>query len=342
MYKLAALLILFAGSAMAQIPTPQVPLTGTPGSAGNFPFLNSGTVNMPADTNLTLTFPNTTGISYTFTSSVSLTAQRSIVWPAGRFTANFCNYTTGSQSLQIIGPSGTGAVIANGTCQWAKFDGTNWVTIGPAGGGGITGSAASGTYAIGASSSAIAPGSISEVSSVTTFAHPVQVSASGASQAAFTYNSTPLVPGSATTAVYGVDSSGFAVGSEAGGSASRFCTAANLACAGSALPSQSVTFAVSAGTFTATCQSGYTCTSLGGMAIINGTWANTDAASINWSTFVPTTSQTCIATQSYLDSATTSYAISSQPPSGTQFQFNFHAAAGSTSNLYIQWACVPK
>jgi hypothetical protein len=51
------------------------------------------------------------------------------------------------------------------------------------------------------------------------------------SQMTMTYSAGhPLVPGSATSAVYGVDASGFAVGSEAGAAASRFCTAANGVC----------------------------------------------------------------------------------------------------------------
>lgn len=54
---------------------------------------------------------------------------------------------------------------------------------------------------------------------------------SGPSQFAATYNSTPLAPGSATTAVYGVNSSGQAVISEAGGAAARVCDATNGVCA---------------------------------------------------------------------------------------------------------------
>jgi hypothetical protein len=49
---------------------------------------------------------------------------------------------------------------------------------------------------------------------------------------AFTYNATPLVPGGATDAVFGVDSSGHAVVSESTAAASRICTAANGQCPG--------------------------------------------------------------------------------------------------------------
>jgi hypothetical protein len=65
-----------------------------------------------------------------------------------------------------------------------------------------------------------------------TTADPFNVNVSGQpSQATFTYNSTALVPGSATAAVFGVNSSGQAVVSEAGGTAARICDATNAVCA---------------------------------------------------------------------------------------------------------------
>ena len=54
----------------------------------------------------------------------------------------------------------------------------------------------------------------------------------GPSQTAYTYNSTPIVPGSSTTAVVGVNSSGQGVLSEAGGAAARICDATNGVCSG--------------------------------------------------------------------------------------------------------------
>jgi hypothetical protein len=62
---------------------------------------------------------------------------------------------------------------------------------------------------------------------------PLTIDASGEpSQAAFTYNSTALVPGSSTTVVFGVNSSGQGVMSEAGGSVERLCDATNGVCGG--------------------------------------------------------------------------------------------------------------
>jgi hypothetical protein len=66
-----------------------------------------------------------------------------------------------------------------------------------------------------------------------TSTEPFNLAASGTpSQLSMTYSGTALIPGSSTTAVYGVDSSGKAVVSEAGGAASETCTAANGVCAG--------------------------------------------------------------------------------------------------------------
>ena len=66
-----------------------------------------------------------------------------------------------------------------------------------------------------------------------TSTEPIAVnSSSSPSQVSLTYNSTPVVPGSGTTVVYGVDVSGHAVASESGAAASQICTAANGVCAG--------------------------------------------------------------------------------------------------------------
>jgi hypothetical protein len=130
--------LLFASAVItgAQVPSPQVPVTGKLGAGGNFPVLNAGSFAIPTDANYTVVYPNTTCISCTVTSSVALTATRNVVMPAGYFIQNVCNYTTGGQSIQVIGTTGTGAVITNGTCAWVKFDGTNWVLSG--GGSGIS------------------------------------------------------------------------------------------------------------------------------------------------------------------------------------------------------------
>lgn len=122
----------------AQVPNPQIPVFGTLGAGTNAPLLNGGSFAIPTDANYTLGWPNTSCISCTITSTVSLTATRNVVMPPGYFIINACNYTSGGQSIQIIGSTGTGAAIPNGTCSWAKWDGTNWVLSGGSGGGGAT------------------------------------------------------------------------------------------------------------------------------------------------------------------------------------------------------------
>ena len=61
------------------------------------------------------------------TSTVSLTATRNVVAPAQKKQYIVFNGTTGGQSIQIIGTSGTGVTIPNGKKRWVYFDGTNFV-----------------------------------------------------------------------------------------------------------------------------------------------------------------------------------------------------------------------
>lgn len=79
---------------------------------------------------------------------------------------------------------------------------------------------------------------LSESGGKDVFTQPVAINSSGASRVSMTYNATPVVPGSSTTAVVGADSSGHAVVSAAGGSASRLCDVAGLngTCGGGSPP----------------------------------------------------------------------------------------------------------
>lgn len=69
------------------------------------------------------------------TSSVSLTATRNLIYPAGRFPVTIENLTTGGQGIQVIGPTGTGVNIANGQTMSVWNDGTNFVQVGVTGAG---------------------------------------------------------------------------------------------------------------------------------------------------------------------------------------------------------------
>jgi hypothetical protein len=66
------------------------------------------------------------------TSSVSLTATRNIVVPIiSGYQWTVFNNTTGAQSIQFIGATGTGVTIANGKRAIIYADGTNIVRVTP-------------------------------------------------------------------------------------------------------------------------------------------------------------------------------------------------------------------
>lgn len=124
--------------AMAQIPAPQINLGGNIGCQG-FPCLNSGTLQFTgdADRNMTVQETSATG-GIKVTSTVPLTATRNLILPTGNFQFIAVeNATTGGQSIQVIGQSGTGVTIANGQAATVWFDGTNVVQTGSSSGGAV-------------------------------------------------------------------------------------------------------------------------------------------------------------------------------------------------------------
>lgn len=127
---IVAVLMAFPWLADAQIPTPQINLSGNIGCQG-FPCLNNGTLVMASDANRTMTALETSALYIKVTSSVSLTATRNLIAPAGRFPFTIENATTGGQSIQIIGVSGLGVTIANGTMVSVWNDGTDFLPSGP-------------------------------------------------------------------------------------------------------------------------------------------------------------------------------------------------------------------
>lgn len=352
MRRIGLVLLAFAPLLSAQ--TPSVPIFGPAGASGSgFAFVNSPAVVFSSDATHTMVYPEMSGSSGVLkvTSTVSLTAQRDLVAPLVKgFTWQVINDTNGGQGIRVIGSSGTGVVIANGAMATVATDGVNYFTP-PAGSGGISGSGTANSIPKFTGTTAVGNSSCSDDG--TTFACTVPTSAptviagtpssaakaaipSGAHGIAGDESSTVGVP-AAGVDYFRWDSTSHCIEFSTNGS-SEVC----LSTGGGTLPSQSVTFNTSAGTFTAACQSGYTCTSLGGVAVINGTWLNSDGASINWSTSVPAASQFCQASQTWIGSAGTNYNISSQPNGTTQFEFNFKVAASSTSTLYVQYACTPK
>ena len=129
-YALLAFLMPVA-TALAQIPAPQLNLSGNIGCQG-FPCLNNGTLQLSTDANHVMTTQETSALYLKVTSSVSLTATRNLIAPLGRFPFTIENATAGGQFIQIIGQSGTGVTIANGSIVSVWNDGTNFVQVGVA------------------------------------------------------------------------------------------------------------------------------------------------------------------------------------------------------------------
>lgn len=84
---------------------------------------------MAADANITLTQAEAINNILQLTSSVSLTVTRNVVVPLAPQQWTVYNGTTGAQSLQFIGASGTGITVANGKRAILYADGTNVVRV---------------------------------------------------------------------------------------------------------------------------------------------------------------------------------------------------------------------
>lgn len=129
MRKFLVFMLLLAAPLAAQISAPQINLTGNIGCQG-FPCVNTGTINLPTDANHTMTALESSAFYIKITSTVPLTTTRNLISPSGRFPFTIENATSGGQSIQIIGPSGTGVLIPNGQTYAVWNDGTNYVQIG--------------------------------------------------------------------------------------------------------------------------------------------------------------------------------------------------------------------
>lgn len=118
------------GTSAAQVPFPQVPITGNIGAGGVFPLLNSGTLVFSSDANRNMAYPETSAAVIKLTSSLVLTAPRSLIAPLGLgFSFVFFNDTNGAQPINICGPSGGCATVPNdGQPHVVSTDGTNYYT----------------------------------------------------------------------------------------------------------------------------------------------------------------------------------------------------------------------
>lgn len=86
-----------------------------------------GAISMTSDANKTLSAQESRARILSVTSTVSLTATRNIVVPLGPRWWIVYNGTTGGQSLQFIGASGTGITVATAKRAILYADGTNVV-----------------------------------------------------------------------------------------------------------------------------------------------------------------------------------------------------------------------
>lgn len=99
-------------------------------SAGNATNQRAA-VSMTSDANKTLSAAEAASGILSMTSTVSLTATRNVVVPLTPRQWTVYNGTTGAQSIQVIGATGTGVTIANSKRAIVYADGTNVVRVTP-------------------------------------------------------------------------------------------------------------------------------------------------------------------------------------------------------------------
>jgi hypothetical protein len=117
----------------AQVNSPQIPVTGNLGAGGNFPTFNGGSLVFSADANRNMVYPETSAFVIKVISTASLTATRNLIAPNGYYAFSVQNATSGGQSIQVIGASGTGCTIANGSATLVLGDGVNYICAGSSG-----------------------------------------------------------------------------------------------------------------------------------------------------------------------------------------------------------------
>lgn len=101
-------------------------------SGGNVQSVSNTRIvrQLTADTNYTAVQADYQATIMEFTSSLPLTGTRDIVVPLNSaYQWTVFNNTTGGQSLQFIGATGTGVTIANGKRAIIYADGTNIVRV---------------------------------------------------------------------------------------------------------------------------------------------------------------------------------------------------------------------
>ena len=116
---------------------PQIPLSGSVGSAGPFPTLGATTVTL-ADANHTLTDPSETCYQYILIGGTQTVSRQVIAPLISGLTYLVINETSGGLAVNFGGASGATVSVpqsVNGSGTWVSCDGTNY---GSAGGQGVT------------------------------------------------------------------------------------------------------------------------------------------------------------------------------------------------------------
>src|SRR5271168_545393 len=106
----------------------QINLSGSIGLPGFAAILGNYNVIFASDADHTLTAIEWSNNFLEITSSVSLTTTHQLIAPLNQgqeFVVQ--NNTTGDQSIEVIGATGTGITIANGATVSVVCDGTNYL-----------------------------------------------------------------------------------------------------------------------------------------------------------------------------------------------------------------------
>jgi len=125
---------------VAQVPVPGIQTTAPIGAGGVFPFCNFGTINFATDANLSTGYPQTSACIIKLTSSVALTATRTLTAPVGLgFSYRLFNATTGGQIISVCGVTGGCAAVPNdGHFYDVASDGVNYTLTGSGSAAGVS------------------------------------------------------------------------------------------------------------------------------------------------------------------------------------------------------------
>ena len=130
MKNFIVILVYFVLFSIQSFSQSNIQLSGSIGVSGNVPILGKTLIVFSSDANLTMTALQASSKFLQVTSSVSLTNTRNLIAPqteGQEFTVY--NTTTGGQSIDVIGTTGSGVIIPNGQIAEVVYNGTNYQII---------------------------------------------------------------------------------------------------------------------------------------------------------------------------------------------------------------------